>query len=333
MSAVDEWLPPIDEIMPRYNRKRYYKLSMPKRGRSSYAGRPAKYRKRTPTRFRRGATSRRRFPKRSGRRPAGFKRMVSRLKWSGTDFPQTLLKKFTYQEVAPLAMGNTLGNSISGRIMYRMTDMYDPQGAIGGTSANHFSTFLNSSLYHNYYVLGTKVTLQFVNPGIYMVGIYCILCDDGDSNDYPAGVLQSDLDGAAMSANCRKVIYLNQSAGGAAIKTVSFYVNPWKFLGLTREQYLGNGGLLGYYNGTSSAPNWLNISAISMVDNTGTQIKVNTNIVYYAKLFNNSADPSASTPEEEGLLAEMDKDEVTITHEDGSTEISVPGSSLKNDKD
>lgn len=301
-----------------------------KRGRtgSNVANWKRKSYRRTVRRFVRGASKRYRFPgKRSSRRPAGFKRMVSRLKWTGTDFPQTLLKKFTYQEVADLNMGNTLGNSISGRIMYRLTDMYDPQGAIGGTSVNHFSTFLNSSLYHNYYVLGTKVTLQFVNPGIYMVGIYCILCDDGDSNDYPVGITQDQLDGAAMSANCRKVIYLNQSAGGSAIKTVSFYVNPWKFLGLTREQYLANGGLLGYYNGSSSAPNWLNISAISMVNNTGTQIKVNTNLVYYAKMFNNSADPSASTPEEEGLMAEMDTEDVEITREDGSTEIAVPASS------
>lgn len=302
-------------------------------GPNSFSPGGAKSRKTMGRRFKRGWSTRRRFPKRSSRRPAGFKRMTTRLKWTGTDFPQTLLKKFTYQEVASLSMGNTLGYSISGRLMYRLTDMYDPQGAIGGTSVNHFSTFLNSSLYHNYFVLGTKVTLQFVNPGIYMVGIYCILCDNGDSNDYPAGIQQSDLDAAAMSANCRKVIYLNQSAGGSAIKTVSFYVNPWKFLGLTRDQYLANDQIKGFYNGLSTDPNWLNISAISMVDNTGTQIKVNTNLVYYAKLYNNSADPAATSVEEEALMAEMDRDEIELTREDGSTEIVVPPRSAGNESD
>lgn len=284
--------------------------------------------RRTVRRFVRGASKRYRFPgKRSTRRPAGFKRMTTRAKWTGTDFPQTLLKKFTYQEVININPGNALGASVSDRVVYRLTDMYDPQGAVGGTSVNHFSTFLNSSLYHNYYVLGTKVTIQLINPGIYMVGVYVILCDNGDVNDYPAGVTQEDLNGAAMSANCRKVIYLNQSSGGGAIKTVSFYVNPWKFLGLTREQYLANDQIKGFYNGGSTEPNWLNISAISMVDNTGTRIKANVNLVYYAKLYNNSADPSLTTPEEEGLLAEMDREEVEITREDGSTEIAVPASS------
>lgn len=298
---------------------------MPKRARSSsFSVRKVKRS--------RASTYRRKYPRRamfrkkrriSNRKPRGFPRIASKARWSTTDFPAVLQKKFTWTQNCVISPTNAGGVNLTDRQVFVLNDLFDPNGAAGISqwSVQHFGTFLNQTLYHRFRVMGTKVNIQLVNSGIYMVAVYMLVGDVAKTDDLPLSSVQSACDKAAMLPQCHKVIYVNQSSGGGAIKRVSFYVNPWKVAGVSYQQYMTNDDYAGTYNGSPLKSVRLNVSAISMVPNTGTYINCQTNLVYYARLDQNQQDPATVEPPDQ--LPPEDQDlgrfeEAEIEDEDGN---------------
>lgn len=214
----------------------------------------------------------------------GFKQMMSRGKWSGTTWPRTLLKKFVYEDTQDLDTG--IGNTSAGNA-YRLTSLYDPDQAtgLGQNSVINFTSFLSENgPYKKYLVMGCKVKIRMTNYGGGMAQCQVLIQRVGTGGEsVPTTALnQIQYDELATLPGASEPFMIGPLTGGNNMKYRSFYVTPFKAMGVQRTEYVAQDDYKGSYTASPVTYPSMSINVLGL--NAQAQVQMRVKLTYYAIL-------------------------------------------------
>jgi len=271
--------------MAKYNRGRKY---APRR----------KYNKR---KYVKRSFKRKSYRKRKTPGHKGFRKMATRGRFPGVNFPQIAYRKFIYEDSASIDTG-ILNVSVSK--CYRLNALWDPDyfSILGDQAVQNYNTFFNDNMYQRNRVLGCKITVTVMNTGGSMLMCLPVAVPHReyspiDPADLPAappkvnaygymnnGLSEADINDISIMPYGGKPMFVGPLTGGNNIKTQSFYLKPWVVQSVPRADYMNNRDYAGYTEEGKpiNCPLW----ALQCIGVAGQQAiaRVRVKIVYYAMM-------------------------------------------------
>lgn len=114
-----------------------------------------------------------------------MRRSHKRRRWPINGFPKSTAAKLRYTEQISINVGDTVATNY----VFRANDCYDPNYTSGGHQPRGFDRFIQ--MYNHFNVQGSKITVQYADPGGYNVPPAYV---DVHVTDQPSLVVGSHID-------------------------------------------------------------------------------------------------------------------------------------------
>lgn len=191
-------------------------------------------------------------------------------------FPLKVLTKLQYVEDFAINTNavSDATNLCSTTYSYRLTSPYDPRYEVGGSVPLNFTKL--QLIYDVYKVVKAFVKVTFYNPTIDGMKCGVRVKPLGDSPTLSLDVIELQENKDTCRVKC-----INDT--GSQIVNFSSWIYPWQILGVSKEQYLGD-GIYGGASNSSNPSNYPLLDCFCCTTTSNGAIRCTVSIDYYTIL-------------------------------------------------
>lgn len=214
---------------------------------------------------------------RQGKTPKGADKVFKSVNAYGVNpepFPRVLFTRVKYSDAQKMTMVNL---DQAKAITYRMTSIWDPEYAAGGSTVSAHSVL--KLMYDRYQVQACKITISFNDPNSNSCRVGYRIRIGGR---LPTASL------ALETISSQPLTYIaGLNTGGPGTKTFNAYIYPWTLHGISKLEYMANSSV--YTSGMSASPANADLALLDVFisdrNSAVASIEVLTKIVYYVKFY------------------------------------------------